>query len=284
MADRRDGADPDALWRPGYDGPWHTPSPGETEQAVRPPRRTTRIALGTSALVVAVVAIIVITAVRSGSDSSPGPIGEVGDEVGHAVEAPVDVLDEWSLTFTTIHIGALAPTDDALVVLFGRPATVAAIDRRDGSIRWSNSAPGASATGLDVVDGVVLTRHVEADGLGSAVAHDLESGLVLWRAALGVGERIDVIGGVPWLRTTGDVDAIPLTAAVGPADRGPAVPLPTNARPTDNVFRGVGPGTEITQVLPDAVVRIIVDGSTASVTLIHQADDDPSPQPSVSVP
>lgn len=277
----RPAGDPDALWKPGYDGPWHVPEPDlnpGTPGAGRVGPTARQLAVSALLGLVVIGVLVLLLGRDPGRDIDP-PAGD-RDRV------PVDV---WSATFPTIRIGALTVTDEVLLALIDRPGSVVALDRRDGGLLWQGSAPGVSATGLDVVDGVVLSRHVEADGTGSAVAHDLDSGILIWRSPLAVGERIDVIEGVPWLRTSGVTGAVPLTARDGPAVRVPAVPLPSTGGPTDHLLRGMAPGAETEIAVPGATVRVVVDGATGSMTIVHRRDgaagaDDPSPDTSASVP
>lgn len=284
------GRDPDALWRPGYDGPWHVPAPDADPTSPRGGRRgpTTRELAISALLGLIVVGALVLLL---GRDRPADPLDP--SQPGSADRPSVEPVDPWSATFATIRIGALTATDDELVVLVDRPGSVVALDRRDGGVLWTGSAPGTSATGLDVVDGVVLARHVEADGLGSVVAHDLVGGVPLWREVLAVGERIDVIDGTVWRSGPGNGQAVPIEARSGSSreladeqagattDDPGAAPRPLGA-PTDHVLRGMAPGSEMVIVIPGATVRVVVD--QIAVTLVHQRSDDPTPGPSASVP
>lgn len=273
----RSDADPDALWKPGYDGPWHLPARDADPVSSRPGRdgpsgRQLAISALLGLVLVAALTVVLVT-----GDDTTDP-----DDAGDQVQ-----VDPWSITFPTIRIGALTSTPETLVVLVDRPGSVVAIDRRDGRVDWTGSAPGTSATGLDVVDGVVLARHVEADGVGSVVAHELVDGLPVWRDVLAVGERIDVIDGVAW--RTGGAGRRP--APLDPRTGEPVEvtdPAPDGAA-TDHVLRGMGPGQEVELAIDGAIVRVVVDGSTSSVTLVHRRTDgpdavDPSPGSPTSVP
>lgn len=258
--------DRDALWKPGYDGPWHVPAPdldpaSSGSGRVGPSSRQ----LAVSALLGLVVIATLVFLLGRNPTSETAP--------AHLDEDRATQAELWTATFPTVRIGALTATEDWLVVLVDRPGSLVALDRRDGSIRWRGAAPGASATGLDVVDGVVLARHVEADGRGSVVAHEVDGGLPLWRDALAVGERIDVVDGVAW-RTVAGVDTRSTIDVRSGVLDGTAVSGPTGAA-SDNVLRGMGPGADIEIPLPGASVRVVVDGATSSLTLVHRIAPDP---------
>lgn len=273
----RPAGDPDALWKPGYEGPWHVPEPDPdpgTPGAGRVGPTARQLAVS------ALLGLVVIGVLVFQLGRDPGR--DADDPDGDRDPVPVEV---WSATFPTIRIGALTVTDEVLLALIDRPGSVVALDRRDGGLLWQGSAPGASATGLDVVDGVVLSRHVEADGTGSVVAHDAMTGLPLWQDALAVGERIDVIEMVAWRRAS--VAAVPIDVRSGLAIDTPEV-TPTAAA-TDTVLRGMAPGAETEIAVAGATIRVVVDGATASVTIVHRRDggsgsDDPSSDTSASVP
>lgn len=259
--------DPDALWKPGYTGGYRTPDPsGAPTPAGRAFGRTFG---GVGALVVsAVLALLVVAALVA--------VGTSRDRSDPTPPAP------WSATFDTVTVGAVATSPETVAVLLGRPGEVVVLDRRDGSERWRRSAPGDSATGLDVVmadegdDGVVVVRHVDADGLGSALALDLDTGTTRWRWALAVGERVDVVGDDLVRRS---VRATPN----GPAGTTRLDPLSGDARETldgplddaittDNVLRnfGSGGGSDVARLLLDVEggdLELAIDLTVAATTV-----------------
>lgn len=252
MAADRD--DPDALWKPGYQGGYRTPERGSDSTTSAPPRRRPVVA-GTA---LAAFALVVVTgAIAIGvlrSDRAPAPATEI--EPG-----------SWSVTFDTTRLGALTATPDVLVVVVGRPGEVVALDRSDGAERWRRSAPGASATGLDVVDDAVLVRHVEADGRGSIASFDVTTGVPLWERPLAVGERVDVFGEQVVRRDPSDAERLDPRSG----DRLPAGASGTADDPTDHVVRALAANERRVIDLADAEVRILLDATTASVTVEHVA-------------
>ncbi|MEX2627375.1 MAG: PQQ-binding-like beta-propeller repeat protein [Ilumatobacteraceae bacterium] len=244
--------DPDALWKPGYTGEYRTPERDPATDGARPGRSGRPGAV----TVVATIVLVGIVAVGLGTGMLRSPTPES--------EAPA--LEQWSVTFDTTHIGAVAATDEVVIAVAGRPGQVVALDRRDGGERWRRPASGDSTTGLDVVAGAALTRHVDGDGRGSVIAHDSDTGEPLWSDALAVGERIDVFRDAV-LRVTPD-DAIRIDPRTG--QRMELRAVGTGAGPSDNVVRAVAIDEPHLVELDDGTVTILLDGSTASVTLTFE--------------
>ena len=250
--------DPDALWKPGYRGGFRTPERADVAKSARSGRRPP-LAVAVAALVLVAATVGLLT----------GVLRSERDAESDGADVPVDVavaLDRWSVTFDTTRFGAVTATDELVVAVVDRPGSVVALDRRDGAERWRRSAPGASATGLDVVDDAVLVRHVEADGRGSAAAFDATSGAPLWARPLSVGETIDVVGAAAIRRDRAGAERIdPRTGEPAPLSS-----VGTAAGPTDNVVRGLAPDARLLVEIDDAVLTVVLDATTVSVVLTYE--------------
>jgi hypothetical protein len=245
--------DPDALWRPGYEGGYRHPEPGATAITARP-RRRGRLA---GALLTVAVISTVLALVLPGRDTG-----------NH--DATTVPTTAWSVTYGTTAVAAVTTTPDRVAVLIDRPAVAVVLDLADGAEQWRARVPGDSITGLDVVDDVVVARHVNADGSGGVDAFDLSNGVRLWRAPLATGERIDVIDGeLRRIRVrdlpagpAGEEQIDPRTAeplrVVGPGERG---------EPTDNVIRALSATATV-----DARLAIEVTGGMVEVLLDRAVD------------
>jgi outer membrane protein assembly factor BamB len=252
--------DPDALWKPGYEGGFRTLAP-EPASGTGRARRSGRLVVVFAVAVVAIVGTAIALVVPARDDGEP-------------------VLTQpWSVTFGGTTMSAPTVGHGSVVALVGRPASVVTLDIADGSERWRRSAPGDSATGLDVVStdehgAVVLIRHVDADGSGSVLALDLVTGAVLWRWALAVGERLEVADAElrrESVRAT--VNGSAGTQRIDPATGGVTTDLgPDDAAgpASDNVLRSWGTASgEARSVIEvsGGLVTVLVDPSIAAATI-----------------
>lgn len=235
------GGDPDAPWKPGYRG-GHT-----TASSERAPRR-----------IVPVLAACLLVAV-----------GLIGHRHTEVAEPEVTVQDRWTVAFPTSRLGAVTATESVVVLVIDRPGSVVVLDRRDGSERWRRSAPGASTTGLDVVDQVVVVRHVDGDGRGAAVGFDVETGVRQWDRALAVGETIEVVDGATRRRDRVDVREFAAeTGEIGEAVEDEDEDEDEHegaAAPTDHVVRGLSPGRPLSIEVDGATVVVMVDDEVLTV-------------------
>lgn len=173
--------DPDAIWKPGYSGG----DRNRPSASGRPERDTQRPSSGTIGVLVAVAVAVLVVA-------------GLAWDARRRDERPPHSAVPWSATFDTDVASALTSDPDVVVALVDRPNTLIGLDHRTGSERWRVLTAGAAATGLDVVDGVAIVRHVEADASGRAVAVDTSTGDILWSVALASGEYVAVSEGVVW--------------------------------------------------------------------------------------
>jgi outer membrane protein assembly factor BamB len=259
-----DPGDPDALWKPGYTGGFRAPEAADHTPANRArPGRLGRVVVVASLVALASVAIVAAPSFRDG----PGPVPPT----------------PWTITFDTVTVGAVDSRSGRLAALVERPGVVVLLDLVDGAELWRRSAPGDSATGLDIVavdpaagdgrDAVVVVRHVDADGTGSALALDVETGRTRWRWSLAVGERVDVVSGE--LRrssvrvTTNGPDGVASVDPLSGELLGPVDPDDVDRSPSDNVFRqfGTASGVARTSVEVDTgLVEISIDAAVAATT------------------
>ena len=167
------GADPDALWRPGFTGSW-----GYPVIAVPRPRRR-RWPWG-----VAVGAVLAATAIVLA--------GFAGGEAGGATGFPDTAVERWSLDLAGFEVGLVA-RDDGLVVLSDRRGgRLLAIDAGDGERRWEGRLPKGFVADLQVADGAVLALVREVGGDEVLVALDPADGSPRWAVPLGRAQVLAV--------------------------------------------------------------------------------------------
>ncbi|TVR23694.1 MAG: hypothetical protein EA389_12170 [Ilumatobacter sp.] len=266
--------DPDALWKPGYTGGFRAPDLAghAPEHGHRRRRwwRSSRVVVAAAIGALAAVAIVLSTPFSDDPEALP----------------PMP----WTTTLDTVTVGAIDDRADRLAVLVDRPGVVVVLDLADGAERWRRSAPGDSATGLDIVsagsddagtaEGVVVVRHVDADGAGAALALDVETGAIRWRWALAVGERVEVVGDELRRTSVRDSPNGPAgTARIDPLTGELTEPIEVaddDPPATDNLIRRFG---TVGDLLVEAVeverglVEITIDLEVAATTFRFAAVD-----------
>ena len=269
--------DPDALWKPGYTGGFRAPDIAEHASGHGRPRRWGRSSrVVVVATIVALAAVAIVLSPPFGDDPEPLP--------------PMP----WTTTLDTVTVGAIDARADRLAVLIDRPGVVAVLDLADGAERWRRSAPGDSATGLDIVssgsddggsaDGVVVVRHVDADGAGAVLALDVETGTLRWRWALAVGERVEVVGDELRRTSVRDSPNGPAgTAGIDPLTGELTEPIEAgddDPPATDNLIRRFGTVGDLLVAAVEVdrgLVEITIDLEVAATTLRFAAVDTDDP-------
>lgn len=216
MSDR---SDPDAIWKPGYDGPVRA----VRSETLRPTARRRWPAIAVGAALAASSVVVGLTVVRLGASegdepapqvlaatlgegrSGEAPWGEVPSspsgrpiaaaepgESSRVATVASAVSPHWTVRLGTGRVVPVAAGDRTVVAVVDRPGTLVAYEEADGTERWRAPAPGESPTGVYLVDGVVILGRIDSFAVGEVTAHDLETGVPQWRRPLAVGEALVV--------------------------------------------------------------------------------------------
>jgi outer membrane protein assembly factor BamB len=170
------GADPDAMWKPGYTGVVAYPA-RPTLRAAPPQARRRRPspwwAASAAALVVAGGALAVIE--RSGGDvSAPAGSSAVARIPDHAVK-------RWAATVDG-RVSSVIGTEDVVLATTSDPfPTITALAADTGAVLWTSPAQVVTDGPFGAVAGNAVFRANPPGRLPELVAFDVHTGEVVWR-------------------------------------------------------------------------------------------------------
>ncbi|HWM22789.1 MAG TPA: PQQ-binding-like beta-propeller repeat protein [Ilumatobacteraceae bacterium] len=212
------GADPDAMWKPGYSAPAHDardddPEPDEEPRqwfagygranvsvgdeespapdpasmlapsdAVAEPPNDSSTTSGDRTARRMFVATLVLAAVAMGAIAWQ-LTGE--DAVGgtrQLATLPIGAVPAWTTELDTSHVTGIIGTRSTIVVLELVTNDLVGLAAESGVERWRvNVAPSRSIARLEEVDGAAIVLVEESGGDRSIAGYDLDSGERLWR-------------------------------------------------------------------------------------------------------
>ena len=166
------GADPDALWKPGFAGEVVYPTRGPPAPRASRPRRDHHLVVGAAVVVTLLAGVVAAFAVTRGE---PGPPAAAAPQV------PTHVVTRWTATVPGQVWSVTASDDVVLAAAHGSRTSITALRADNGAELWSRSGDRATLAAVGIMGDTAFYLTSPTRGDDDLVGVDLHTGAERWR-------------------------------------------------------------------------------------------------------
>jgi hypothetical protein len=166
------GADPDALWKPGFAGEVVYPARAAPAPRASRPRRENHLVLGAAVVVAVLAGIVAALAVTRGEPGAPAAA---------APRVPTHVMTRWTATVPG-QVWSVTMSDDVvLAAAHGSRAGITALRADNGAVLWSRDGDRATLAAVGIMGETAFYLTSPTRGDDDLVGVDLHTGAERWR-------------------------------------------------------------------------------------------------------